>query len=105
MKTILAPIDFSKVSEAVTNEAAALAKSLDARIVLLTVVQPPVVVTEYAGMMDVAQLTAAGEKNATRQLDSFAEKLQRKSVPTDKVQVTGAPVANILEQAEKVHAD
>ena len=40
MKTILAPIDFSGVSDAVVNEAATLARALNGRVVLLTVIQP-----------------------------------------------------------------
>jgi nucleotide-binding universal stress UspA family protein len=55
MKTILAPVDFSKISDAVVNEAAALARALDGRVILLTVIQPPVVVTEYAAMIEVVR--------------------------------------------------
>lgn len=105
MKTILAPIDFSKISEAVVKEAAALARALDARIVLLTVVQPPVVVTEYAGMLDIAELTAAGETNARRQLAQIEEKLKNDFLSVTSVQVAGAPVAHIIEQADECDAD
>jgi len=105
MKTVLVPVDFSKVSRAVVTEAALLARTLDARIVLLTVVQPPVVLNEYAGMMDIAQLTAAGEKNAARQLDSLEDGLKAQFIKTESVQVTGSPIPLILEQAEKNDAD
>lgn len=105
MKTILAPVDFSAVSESVVKEAAALARTFDGRVVLMTVVQPPVVVTEYAGMMDIAQLTAAGEKNAARELDAIEDKLKNQFVKTESVQVTGSPVPLIIEQAETQGAD
>ena len=106
MKTILAPIDFSKVSNAVVNEACELARALEARVVLLAVVQPPVVVTEYAVMIDnIAELTAAGEKNAARQLEALEEKVKSEFVSVESVQVVGAPVANIIDQAEKFEAN
>jgi nucleotide-binding universal stress UspA family protein len=106
MKTILAPIDFSKVSDAVVNEATFLARSTEGRVILLAVVQPPVVVTEYAVMIDnIAEITAAGEKNAVRQLEKIEEKVKADFVEVESVQVVGAPVANIIEQAEKCDAD
>jgi nucleotide-binding universal stress UspA family protein len=105
MKTILAPVDFSKVSESVVREAAVLARSVDGRVVLLNVVQPPVVINEYAGMVDIAQLTAAGEKNAARELEQLEDNLRNAFVKAESVQVTGTPVAHIIDQAEKLDAD
>lgn len=105
MKTILAPVDFSEVSKSVVSEAAALARAFDGRVVLLSVVQPPVVLSEYAGMMDVAQITAAGEKNAARQLEALEDTLKSEFIKAERVQMTGAPVASIVEQAEKHEAD
>src|SRR5688572_11341315 len=105
MKTILAPVDFSPVTESVVKEAAALARAFDGRVILMTAVQPPVVVTEYAGMMDIDQLTAAGEKNAARQLDALEDQLKNQFIKTESVQVTGSPVPLIVEQAETHGAD
>lgn len=106
MKTILAPLDFSKVSEAVVAEATALARALDGRVVLLAVVQPPVVNYEYAAVMDnLAEITAAGERNAERRLAEIEEKLKAAGVPSESVQVVGGPIPLIIEQAKKVDAD
>lgn len=106
MKTILTPVDFSNITPAVLDEASALARAMNGRVVLLAVVQPPVVVTEYAVAMDnIAEITAASEKNAAQQLARLEEKLRGDSVSVDCVQVIGAPVANILDQAEKHDAD
>jgi nucleotide-binding universal stress UspA family protein len=105
MKTILAPIDFSPVTTGVLKEASALARAFDGRVVLLNVIQPPVVLNEYSRMIDVAELTAAGERNASRQLDRLAEKLQADFIKTERVQVTGTPVTNILEQADENEVD
>lgn len=105
MKTILAPIDFSAVSNSVAKEAAALARSFDGRVVLLTVVQLPVFINEYTGVMDLTELTAAGERNAARQLEALGGKLNNEFVKTTTIQLTGNPVPIILEQAEAQDAD
>lgn len=105
MKTILAPVDFSPVSASVMKEAAALARACDGRVVLVSVVQPPIVLNEYAALIDVAQITAAGEKNAARQLNQLEEQLQNQFIKTESVQVTGSPVTLILQQAEAHEAD
>jgi nucleotide-binding universal stress UspA family protein len=105
VKTILAPVDFSEVSKLVVSEAAVLARAFDGRVVLLSVVQPPVVLSEYAAMMDVTQITAAVEKNAARELEHLEDKLKNQFIKAESVQLTGAPVAHIIEQAEKHEAD
>lgn len=105
MKTILAPVDFSAVSEAVVREAAALARAFDGRVVLLAVVQAPVVLNEYAALIDVAEIAAAGEKNATRQLEKLEDELRNQFIKAESVLVHGMPVTNILAQAEKLEAD
>jgi nucleotide-binding universal stress UspA family protein len=105
MKTILAPIDFSRITNAVVDEAVTLAKAVDGRVVLLAVIQPPVVMSEYAAMMDIAELTAAGERNAARQLEQMEKTIKPRSVNTECVQVVGSPVTHIVEQAAKFEAD
>jgi nucleotide-binding universal stress UspA family protein len=106
VKTILAPIDFSGATEAVVAQASALARALSGRVVLLTVIQPPVITSEYAPMMEnLAEITAAGEKGAAKHLVRLQEQLQRGSVPTETIQLNGAPVPNIVEQAGKLAAD
>lgn len=106
MKTILAPIDFSAVSDAVVAEAAALARAHVGRVVLLNVVQPPPIMNEYAAFADsLAEITAAGEKNAARALAKFEAKLTRDFVAVETVSLVGPPIPHIVEQAEKLAAD
>ena len=106
VKTVLAPIDFSSVSDAVVAEATVLARALNGRIVLLTVIQPPVITSEYAPMMDnLGEITAAGEKAAANNLAKIEDRLRAASIPTETVQVNGAPVTHIVEQAQKFAAD
>jgi nucleotide-binding universal stress UspA family protein len=106
VKTILAPIDFSTVSDAVVEQAAALALALEGRVIVLSVIQPPVIATEYAPVMEnIAEITAAGEKNAARRLGAIQDKLQVEGVVNESIQLVGAPIPHIIEQAEKCSAD
>ncbi len=106
MKTILAPIDFSAVSDAVVAQAAALARAHQGRVVLLSVIQPPVVLAEYAPLIeDAVEVTAAGERNAARQLEKIEAKLAADFVTVKSVQVVGSPISQIVEQAETLGAD
>jgi nucleotide-binding universal stress UspA family protein len=104
MKTILAPLDFSPVSESVVAEAIRLAPALDARVVLLTVVQPPAMVAEHA-LQNAAEIIAAGEKFAARKLLKAQGQLEAEFIPTDTAQVAGSPADRILAEAERTHAD
>ena len=105
MKTILAPIDFSKITDAVVDEAVRLAEAIDGRLVFLAVIQPPVVMSEYAAMMDIAELTAAGERNAARQLEQIEQRVKPRFANTEIVRVVGSPTMHIVEQASKLDAD
>ena len=105
MKTILIPIDSSAASDAVVATAGALAKSLPARVVLLTVVQPPVFTAEYTGVLEnVAEIVAIGERAAANHLARHQAKLEANGLAVESMQFTGAPVVHIIEQAEKAHA-
>ncbi len=106
VKAILTPIDFSDVSEAVVSEAATLARALGGRVVLLTVIQPPVITNEYAPLMEnIAEITAAGEKAAAKRLAAIQDKLEAEKLPVEVIQLNGAPVPQIADQAKKLDAD
>jgi nucleotide-binding universal stress UspA family protein len=73
---------------------------------LLHVMQPPVITSEYAPFIEnIGEIVTVGEKTAAKQLTKFEERLKAEGVETDTLQFTGAPVANILKQAEKCQAD
>lgn len=106
MKTILAPIDFSPASEGVVEEAVSLARALSGRVVLLTVIQPPVVMTEYAPLLaDIAEVTAAGEKSAAGKLAKIEGDLAEEGIESESIQFVGAPIPHIVEQAKNLAAD
>ena len=106
VKAILAPVDFSSATEAVVAEAARLARAIEGRVVLLSIIQPPVITSEYAPLMEnMAEITAAGEKAAAKQLGHLQDRLQQQDVASDTVQLNGAPIQHIVDQAGKLHVD
>ena len=106
MKTILAPVDFSSVTAAVVSEAAVLARALQARVLLFAVVQPPIVVAEYAPILEnIAEINAAAEKHAVRQLAKLEQLLETELIPHESSHASGSPISLIVEQAHKSKAD
>ncbi len=106
VKTILAPIDFSAATESVVAEAGSLARALGGKVVLVSVIQPPVMLAEYAPMMEnLPEIIAAGEKNAARRLAKLEADLQTEMIPAESIQLVGAPITKIIEQAKECGAD
>ncbi|MCR6657642.1 MAG: universal stress protein [Opitutus sp.] len=106
MKTILTPIDFSGITEPVVSQAGALARALDGRVVLLHIMQPPVITSEYSPFIEnLGEIVTVGEKAAAKRLEQLQKKLEADGLETDTLQFTGAPVPTILKQAEKLNAD
>jgi nucleotide-binding universal stress UspA family protein len=106
MKTILAPVDFSPVTERVCTAAATLAKAVSGRLVLLHSVPPPVITSEYGPLVEnLSDIIAAGEKAAAKQLKRLQKKLQSQLVVVETLQFYGSPVPHILGQAETLGAD
>jgi len=106
MKTILVPVDFSSVTDAVVAEAAALARAQLGRVELLHVTQPPVITTEYAPYLEnISEIMLVSEKAAAKQLARLEDQLKNEGIPSDTQLLTGAPVPHILRQAEEMKAD
>lgn len=106
MKTILAPIDFSGISGSVIAQAKVLAGALKAKIVLLHVLQPPVLTSEYGPFLDnIGEIVNVGEKAVAKHLLRLQESLAAEGFATETRQFTGAPVPNILKQAGELGAD
>lgn len=104
--TVLTPVDFSGITDSVVSQAIALAKATGGRIVLLNVLQPPVITSEYGPFMEnIGEIVLVGEKAAAKQLARLEESLTAQGIETETLQLTGTPVTNILKQAEKTQAD
>jgi nucleotide-binding universal stress UspA family protein len=106
MKTLLVPIDFSPVTEAVVETASSLSRCGPSRIVLVHVVRPPVLVSEYGVALESAPATlAASEASATRLLRHWESLLQRRKIKVRTVRLNGFPAEEILRQARILSAD
>jgi len=106
MKTFLVPVDFSAVSEDVVNTAVSFARSFGAKVVLLHVIQPPIVTSEYALPVDAVQeAITASEKSAESKFIPLTARFQSADLEAEAVIRHGPPVYAILEEATKVKAD
>ena len=103
MKTILAPIDFSGVSDSVVSTAAALARALEGRVVLMHAVRPPVIVNEYAP--EVEKMALLAEQTAAQQLGAMEALLRSQDMQAESVETFGHPVPSILAEAGRLSAD
>lgn len=103
MKTLLVPVDFSRVSRFVIAEAVKLARATQSRITLLHIVQPPTVITDYGPLLEnVVQFTAEAQKDAARHLSRLKAKLKEGGIAVDTVLKTGTPVVHIVEEAQRI---
>ena len=96
MKTILAPIDFSGITDSVVDQASVLARALDGRVVLLNVLQPPVITSEYGPFLEnISEIILVGEKATAKQLAAVQERLTKLGIETETLQFTGASAVDL----------
>lgn len=101
MNTVIAPIDFSRASLAVVDEAVRLARSVEGRVVVLHVVKPPAFAAELAPVSRLAlHMTAEVERVAREQLLLMQRRLMKRGISVETICTTGSPIRRIVEQAE-----
>jgi nucleotide-binding universal stress UspA family protein len=105
MKTILAPVDFSPVSQPVLAAALALARSTRARLVLLHVVALPAVADSEFGSQISADYATASLAAAARDLAAIKTALRPRGLVVVTRQLLGFPGLCILEEAERLDAN
>ena len=106
MKTIIAPIDFSPVTNRVATAAIKLARLLKGRVVFLHVVPPPSPIRNILpAIEDVKLRTVSTGNEADKKLTELKHALQRKFHEMEFIHVSGAPVTCIVEQAQKLEAE
>ena len=106
MTTILAPVDLSRVTAEVVAQAGGLARAFQGRVVLLTVMVPPVFVKEYAPPPEkLRRITVGNEKAVQRRLAELEQRLAGQSIRATSVILRGGPARIILEQARRRKAD
>lgn len=106
MKTILAPVDFSAVTNRVADAAINLARLLKGRVVLVHVVPPPAAIRNVLpAVEDVEQRATSIGHEADIKLFDQKKVLQRKFRAVETMRLSGAPVACILEKAKELAAE
>ena len=105
MKTILAPVDFSPVSKRIIDEAAQIARALNARLVLFHVVNPPIVTQSEFVTQKAAEVAALTLESAGDDLKQLIAPLEESGLVVDTVHQLGFPGEAIVEQAKKLKAD
>ena len=105
MKTILAPIDFSAAGELVVAEAVTLASALNARLILMHVLQPPVVTDSELGTQMSSEYAATGSAEAAWRLSGLARQLRAQSITVETRHMVGLPGHCILELARTLGVD
>ena len=129
MTTLLTPLDFSKNATRMVDVAGNLARALNGCVVLLHVIPPVPIATDYylegasfgapafemnskripvdrqLESMNYASLTTAAEKTADRHLADYQEMLWKKSVSCRVVRLAGNPIKVILDEAAILPAD
>jgi nucleotide-binding universal stress UspA family protein len=111
MKTLLVPLDFSDTTDRVLAYAADLARALEARIVLVHIVEPVATYVPVGASMDV--IAAAPPQPVETQdltadearLRSLSQPLAATGLAVECLAVVGLAVDDILDQAAKCDAD
>ena len=98
MKTILAAIDFSPVTDRVVSEAATLARAGDSRLILLNVTTPASLLRDYAAL----EALIAGAAPGTGLVGQPAGLA---ALHGESLQMVGEPVEVILQEAARCSAD
>jgi len=106
MKTFLVPVDFSAVSEEIVDTAVSFARAFGGKVVLLHIVQPPIITSEYALPVDAVQeAMTSSEKNALIKLAAHEETFKQAGLDVAISVRHGPPVYEILDAAAKAKAD
>jgi nucleotide-binding universal stress UspA family protein len=106
MKTILVPIDFSPVTDAVVEQAAHLAEAFSAALWLLYVAAPePDFVGYETGPPNVREQVAHEMRDTHRRLQEYSSRLRARGIDATALQVQGSTTETILQEAERLKAD
>jgi len=105
MKNILVPTDFSKASHNATEYAAALAQDFNAKLILVNVIVPPIVIEDISAsayMMTEAELMERGKELLKKQIEKISKKF---NVKVEGFIRKGSPTEIIQELAKAKRAD
>ncbi len=103
MKTILVPIDFSDATPAVAAAAIDLAQAVKAQVVLLHVVPPVIVATEYSVSLE--GFAAEAARKVAERLRHWQQEFRAAGIATEVERLDGPPAECIRAVAERIIAD
>ena len=103
MKSVLAPVDLSDAAADVVSEAGALAGNVGGRVLLLHVVPPTAVTSEYA--VESERLAEEETLKAERSLEHWRDSLKNLGMDAEANVLHGPPVETIVEEAARRNAD
>jgi len=105
-KNILAPIDFSDVTDAVVAKTAQLAKALDAKVWLIHAAVPePDFIGYEVGPEHVRNSAARHLREEHRMLGQYQDKLRAEEVDVTAMLVPGEAIGKILQESVRLEAD
>jgi nucleotide-binding universal stress UspA family protein len=106
MKTILAGVDFSDVTDAVLGMVSDLARATGARVYLLHVAAPdPDFVGYEVGPQTVRDSRAKEVRGEHQQLERMKKRLCESGVSAESLLLQGPAVEKMLQEADRVGAD
>ena len=106
MRTILAAIDFSAVTDEVVSRSTSLARAFGARLVLLHVAAPePDFVGFDPGPKEVRDSRAAELRDEHHQLQTLSEGIREEGLDAKALLVQGPTVETILAEAKRLDAE
>ena len=105
MKNILAALDFSESSKLVTETAATLARSVEAHLAVLHVIQPITGTASEYGFAEASdKIARAAVLNAVHRLAHIQRRLSSEGISATASYVLGIPGSAIVERAQEVQA-
>ena len=106
MKNILAPIDFSDVTDEVINSAAEFAKAFSAKLWIVHVAAPdPAFIGYDVGPQHEREWRADTLREEHKTIQEKVRLLEREDINAEGLLVQGPTPDTILKEATKVHAD
>jgi nucleotide-binding universal stress UspA family protein len=102
---ILVPIDFSTYAEQALDTAIALAQKLQARMTLLHVIQPPLVVGVDMPVWPSAAFVEELEAEITHDMEAYLARVTAAGLAGEMLVVHGTPLYEILETAKARQVD
>lgn len=105
MKNILVPTDFSAESENATEYAAALAQDFNAKLILVNIIVPPIVIEDTSAsayLMTKTEILDRDKKLLKKEIEKFSKKF---SLKVEGFIREGSPSEIIMQFARSKHAD